>query len=305
VTFFLDSTLGRRLDEALTKEGAAYVEAWDRVLPGSGAESLWVGGGCILFTGADSPVTQAIGLGREGPVSAADLDAVEHFFAERGAVPRINLFPFAHPSLVEELGRRSYRVEEFENALARPLSSGDSFDIPAAGIEVREVGGTEFDRWAAVVARGFKSAPRESVPTEGELALARVSPFISGVKSYVASIDGEFVAGGSVSVHDGIATMFGDATLPEWRRRGAQTVLLKARLDHALQEGCDLAAAGASPGSGSQRNMEKLGFRVAYTQIMMVRGDTRWLHVPRTRANIPPRVSSQHVYEGPDAEGDE
>ena len=153
--FFLDSTLGRRLDEALTKEGAAYVEAWDRVLPGSGAESLWVGGGCVLFTGVDSPVTQAIGLGREGPVSAADLDAVEQFFAERGAVPRINLFPFAHPSLIEGLGRRCYRVEEFENALARPLSSPlsfpqwssrsssrssrDSFDIPAAGIEVREV----------------------------------------------------------------------------------------------------------------------------------------------------------------------
>ncbi len=280
--FFLDSTLGKRLDEALTKEGAAYVEAWDCVLPGSGAESLWVGGGCALFTGVDSPVTQAIGLGREGPVSAADLDAVEHFFAERGAVARINLFPFAHPSLVEELGRRCYRVEEFENALARPLSSPvsvprssrDSYDRPAAGIEVREVGGTELDAWAAVVARGFKSAPRESVLTEDEKALARVSPFISGVTSYVASIGGEFVAGGSLSVHDGIATVFGDATLPEWRGRGAQTALLKARLEHALRAGCDLAAAGTSPGSGSQRNLEKLGFRVAYTQVMMVRGDT-------------------------------
>lgn len=41
---FLDSVLGRRLDEALTTEGAAYVEAWDRVFPGSDAESLWVGG---------------------------------------------------------------------------------------------------------------------------------------------------------------------------------------------------------------------------------------------------------------------
>lgn len=64
--------------------------------------------------------------------------------------------------------------------------------------------------------------------------------------------------------------MFGDATLPEWRGRGVQTALLKARLERALHAGCDLAAAGASPGSGSQRNMERLGFRVAYTQVMMV-----------------------------------
>lgn len=220
-------------------------------------------------------MTQAIGLGREGPVSAADLDTVEHFFAERGAVPRINLSPFAHPSLVEELGRRCYRVEEFENALARPLSSKDSFGPPAAGVEVRVVGDGQLEGWAEVVARGFKSAAPGVVLTEIELELARVSPSISGVTSYVASIDGEFVAGGSVSVHDGIATMFGDATLPEWRGRGVQTALLKARLERALRAGCDLAAAGASPGSVSQRNMERLGFRVAYTQVMMVLDGTR------------------------------
>lgn len=272
--FFLDSSIGRRLDEALTKEGAAYVEAWERVLPGSGAESLWVGGGCVLFTGVDSPVTQAIGLGREGPVSEADLDAVEHFFAERGAVPRINLFPFAHPSLVEELGRRCYRVEEFENALARPLSSNDSFDLPAVGVEVRVVGDREFEGLARVVARGFKSAAPEDALTEIDMAPARVSPFISGVTSYVASVDGTPVGGGSLAIHDGIATMFGDATLPEWRGRGVQTALLKARLERALRAGCDLAAAGSSPGSGSQRNMERLGFRVAYTQVMMVRDGT-------------------------------
>ncbi|MHB9150215.1 MAG: GNAT family N-acetyltransferase [Thermoleophilia bacterium] len=274
MTFFLDSALGRRLDEALTKEGAAYVEAWERARPGSHAELLWVGGGCALFTGADSPVTQAIGLGREGPVSAADLEAVERFFVERGAVPRINLSPFAHPSLLDELGRRDYRIEEFENALARPLSRKDSFDPPALGVEVRVVGEGELEGWAGVVARGFKSAAPGVALTEIDLALARVSPFISGVTSYVASVDGTPAGGGSLAVHDGIATMFGDATLPERRGRGVQTALLKARLARALQAGCDLAAAGASPGSGSQRNMERLGFRVAYTQVMMVRDAT-------------------------------
>jgi hypothetical protein len=59
----------------------------------------------------------------------------------------------------------------------------------------------------------------------------------------------------------------GASTVPEARRRGAQLALLHARLRYALDHGCDLAVMGAQPGSGSQRNAERQGFRVAYTRI--------------------------------------
>jgi hypothetical protein len=43
--------------------------------------------------------------------------------------------------------------------------------------------------------------------------------------------------------------------------------LISARLYEALAQGCDLATASTLPGSGSQRNYERLGFEVVYTKI--------------------------------------
>lgn len=269
---FCDAALARRLDEALTKEGAAYVDAWQRSRPDSDAAKEWVAGGCVLFTGVDSPVTQAVGLGREGPVSAGDLDRVETFFRDRGAVPRVNLYPFAHSSLALELGMRGYRVEEFENAMVRILAPGDRFGAAAPWVSVREVGVEDVVLWAPLIARAFSSAPPEAPVPEADLTLAHVALAIDDATAFLAEIDGIPAGGGNLSLHDGIATIFGDATLPQWRGHSVQTSLLRARLSRAVGAGCDLAAAGASPGSSSQRNMERLGFRVAYTQVMMVAG---------------------------------
>lgn len=48
----------------------------------------------------------------------------------------------------------------------------------------------------------------------------------------------------------------GASTVPEFRNRSAQRALLEARL----------RCANAQPGSGSHRNAERNGFRVAYTR---------------------------------------
>ena len=44
-----------------------------------------------------------------------------------------------------------------------------------------------------------------------------------------------------------------------------QSALVAARLAHAKKLGCDLAVAMTDVGSDSQRNLERLGFRVGYT----------------------------------------
>jgi hypothetical protein len=54
--------------------------------------------------------------------------------------------------------------------------------------------------------------------------------------------------------------------IPESRNLGAQNALLDARLRYAAASGCTLAIMGAAPGSQSQRNAEKNGFRIAYTR---------------------------------------
>ena len=287
---FCDAALARRLDEALTKEGAAYVDAWQRLRPESGAAKEWLAGGWALFTGVESPVTQAIGLGREGPVSAVDIDRLEAFFRDRGAVPRVNLFPFAHPSLAQELGARGYRVEEFENAMFRSLAPDDLFGTPVPWVSVGTVDTEDAPVWAPLIARGFASGSKDAPVSEADLTLAEVTLAVADTTGFVAEIQGEPAGGGCLSLHDGIATMFGDATLPEWRGHGVQTSLLRARLSRAAAEGCDLATAGSAPGSGSQRTMERLGFAVAYTQVMMVATASADLLGRVAAGSIPPRV---------------
>jgi hypothetical protein len=44
---------------------------------------------------------------------------------------------------------------------------------------------------------------------------------------------------------------------------------LTSAQEELVATGCDLAAAHAEPGSLSQHNVERLGFRLVYTKVMM------------------------------------
>ncbi len=70
---------------------------------------------------------------------------------------------------------------------------------------------------------------------------------------------------------DGVATLCADATLKTHRGRGLQQALIQARLADAASRGAVLATAATMPGTVSQRNYERCGFRVAYTKMNMQR----------------------------------
>jgi predicted acetyltransferase len=74
-----------------------------------------------------------------------------------------------------------------------------------------------------------------------------------------------------------VALLAGASTIPESRRQGAQLALLDNRLRYAAEQGCDLAMMCALPGSASQRNAERQGFRIAYTRIKWRLGATDML----------------------------
>jgi GNAT superfamily N-acetyltransferase len=66
-----------------------------------------------------------------------------------------------------------------------------------------------------------------------------------------------------------LAALFADSTIAQYRRTGFHAELISARLNEALAQGCDLATASTLPGSGSQRNYERLGFEVVYTRVSL------------------------------------
>jgi N-acetylglutamate synthase-like GNAT family acetyltransferase len=93
--------------------------------------------------------------------------------------------------------------------------------------------------------------------------------------SYHVERDGEMIATASLGIHEGVALLAGASTIPSARQLGAQAALLAARLADARERGCTVAMMVTSPGSASQRNAERSGFRVAYTR-------TKWQRLART-----------------------
>jgi GNAT superfamily N-acetyltransferase len=88
-----------------------------------------------------------------------------------------------------------------------------------------------------------------------------------GWRCYVAEVDGQPASMGALHLRGGVGILAVDKTLAEYRGRGCQTALLRARLADAAAAGCELVTAQAEPGSVSQRNLERAGLRTAYTRV--------------------------------------
>ncbi len=268
MTPFVDLALARRLEASDTQTGMEYVSAFARRHPSVGAVVEEIAGGAALFAGVGSPITQAVGLGLSGPVSSADLDRLDGFYRDRRAAAQIVLCPFADSSFVAALGRRGYPLAEFENVLLRPIAPGERIPEPPQGIEVRAVGREGAATWTHVVARGFF----ETEDPSPEILSMIAGLFEAGSnQAFIAWIDGEPVGGGGLKIRDGLASLMGSSTLPAFRNRGIQGALHRVRLARAVAAGCDLATVGTKGGSVSQRNAERVGFRVAYTRAVLRR----------------------------------
>ena len=94
---------------------------------------------------------------------------------------------------------------------------------------------------------------------------------LPGDLSFLARIDGRVVGGccGRIIPEARIAALYGTATLSAFRNRGVQSALIERRLHEAALAGCEYAVVSTQPATGSQRNMERRGFRLAYTKLVM------------------------------------
>jgi GNAT superfamily N-acetyltransferase len=63
--------------------------------------------------------------------------------------------------------------------------------------------------------------------------------------------------------------LFGLAVHADFRRRGIQQALIAARLEFARERGCRIATIGSRPGAGTERNVRRFGFQVAYTKAIV------------------------------------
>jgi hypothetical protein len=266
---FADLDLARRLEGVETWVAAEYGRARLSLWPEKETAVVEVAGGVACFLGVGSPLNEVRGMGLNGLVTADDLDAMERAFFDRGASVKVNVCPLADGSLLEGLAARGYRAVGFEDVLYRELDGSERFPGPPEGILVGLPSSPgELEAFGEVLARGF-SAPEEPSPEMSEIF--EMSRRVEGLTGLLARVGGEPVGSASLLIRDGLAMLCGAATLPEYRNRGVQTALSHARLARAAEAGCGIAQFGAMPGSTSHRNAERLGFRVAYTKVALLR----------------------------------
>jgi GNAT superfamily N-acetyltransferase len=112
-------------------------------------------------------------------------------------------------------------------------------------------------------------AAGHDVPQEHrEVAEAATRAWLTapGMTLHLALLDGRPAAAGALAISPPVGYLANAATLPEMRGRGAQTALIQARIAAAVQARCDAIVALGEFGSTSQRNLERAGLRVVYTQ---------------------------------------
>lgn len=264
---FVDAALARRMEAAEEYGDLRPTEVLMRTRPELGCAFERIGGGTMCFSGKESPIGRAHGLGFFNPISEAILDHVEEFYRSRGVPAQIDVCPYTHPSMLEMLKKRGYAIQEFNTVLRRYVYGDEDFSIPA-GVTIRTPRPDEIKKISEIVDRGFGDGKPLGYAWMFEIWLDTPDNM-----TLVAEVDGRIAGGASgliVKDHN-MAAFFGASTIPEFRKRGVQTALLRKRLELARAAGCDLAVTLTLPGTTSQRNAERAGFRTAFTKAVAVK----------------------------------
>lgn len=267
---FVDKAFARRLEAAEEIPQVYYAALYQKLRPELNAAAEPICGGHMVFAGVGSLIGRAVGLGFEGPVLAADLDLVEAFYRSRGAPAQVDVCPLTDSGLMEMVKERGYGLLELNNVLYRRLQGDGERGAPPAGSTIREGRTEEAEMFSALVERSF--FPNGDAP--GDFTATFTPLFqMAGAITFVAEIDGRTVACGAglLIPERKIVALFGAGTLTEFRGRGLQTALLRLRMQVAKEAGCDVAVIVTQGGTTSQRNAERLGFRVAYSKATLIK----------------------------------
>lgn len=266
---FVDKALARRLESCEEMPQVYYARAFQKLRPEIGAAEEEICGGHMVFAGLGSPIGRATATGLDRPFTAGDLHRIEQFYRERKAPSQVDLTPMHPPEVFEMFKERDYAIAELNNVLYRKLDEAEEFPAPPARCEIRRSPQEEAEVTGSIVESAFfpDGAP--------EAFRGLVTPLyqMENALAFVAAIDGKPVACGTglVIPEQKVFALCGAGTLANFRERGLQTALLRARMAAAVKAGCEYAVVVTQGGTTSQRNAERLGFRVAYSKVTVIK----------------------------------
>ncbi len=232
-------------------------------------------GGFLCYTAPGSWSNQGFGLAMDGPVTQAQLDRVVDFYTERGCPARLEVSPYAHPTLLAGLAARGFSLQSFEHVLCRPLPAEEDLSALAPGTvdglrleRVDRADEAEIAAHIAIIHSGFPlDDPQDPAGHALHVRMLKSDRFFA-LNAYIG---GDIVGGASVEILGGQACLLGATVLPAWRRLGVQQALMVARMTLARARGARRVCVHSAPGHATERNAARMGFSVAYTKVEMMR----------------------------------
>jgi len=266
---FVDKAFARRLESCEEMPQVFYAREFKKTRPGIGAAEEEICGGHMIFAGLGSPIGRATGVGLDRPLTSDDVSRIEQFYREHKAPSQVDVCPLHPPELFEMFKDRGYAFAELNNVLYRKLDPAEKCPPPPDHCQIRRSYPEEAGVTGAIVESAFfpDGAPE---PFQGLIAPLYQ---MEGALAFVATVDGKPVACGAglVIPDHKVFALCGAGTLTAYRGRGFQTALFRSRMAAAAEAGCEYAVVVTQGGSASQRNAERLGFRVAYSKVTVIK----------------------------------
>ncbi len=242
------------------------LEAFRSVIGGWNEGRVTEVGGALCTAVPAAPgsalLNRVVGLGLAEPASEEVLDEIDAFFAGDGVAYGITVTPDVEPpeltTWLETRGfSRGYAWAKFRRGI-------ESAAVPETDLTVERIGADRGDLFADIFQRAY-GTPELLRPRLGQI------PGETGWYCFVAFADGVPAATAAVFVTGDVGWLGMAGTLQDFRRRGAQTALLAARIAAAREAGCSgVVTETGEPVEGrpsnSYRNIVRAGFEPVYVR---------------------------------------
>lgn len=197
-----------------------------------------------------------------GPSDLPYLDQILEFFDSRNPDFKIDLIPTnVTDGMTLKLSQKGFFQEGFHTALY--ITSPSIFEIEKSSVQILKVQDVDVQLFSEIFCKSLELPPTIAENEESFSFLQQDPSW-----SLYLGFNGNEPAGFSMMyiADDGVGCLAMAGTIPEFRGKGIQQAMLHRRLKDAKTKGCNLIMAQCEFGTTSFRNLQRFGFRVAFTK---------------------------------------